>query len=277
MNVQEVYLKDFFPFLGENERNPRVTAYLPYNMKEMKRQDQKRPCLILCPGGAYAFCSEREDEPVALHFLPEGFNVFVLHYSCFPHQFPTQIREVAALVELIYQNTDKWNCDTQKIAIMGFSAGGHLAAHYSTIFDCPAVREVFPESKAVQATILCYPVITADPCYAHIGSFDNLTGKKDRTHEEIREFSCDCQVRPTTPPAFLWHTAEDAAVPVENSLLYAAALAKNKIPFEAHIFPYGAHGRATCDRETMNELPPKVTHAAEWLPLMKKWLKLMGF
>ncbi len=276
MKHEIIHLKDHFPFLGDNSCDPRVEMYLPFNMDEMNRQNRKRPCMIVCPGGGYGFCSQRESEVVALRFLPAGFNVFTITYSVNQNRFPTQIREVAALMELIYKNANEWNCDTSKIAIIGFSAGGHLAAHYSTMFDCKEVREVFPESKAVNATVLCYPVITADPNYAHLGSFHNLLGKQDITPEEINYFSCDRNVNKTTPPAFIWHTAEDGCVPVMNSILYASALEKNKVPFELHIYPYGCHGGSTCDEHTYDEAPEGLIHAKGWIDSLYKWLKLMG-
>lgn len=222
-------------------------------------------------------CSQRESEPIALQFLPQGYNVFTITYSVAPHCFPTQLREVAALMELIYKNADVWNCDTSKIAIIGFSAGGHLAAHYSTMFDCKEVREVFPESKSVNASVLCYPVITSDPAHAHMGSFYNLLGKKDISNEEIEYFSCDRNVKDSTPPAFIWHTAEDTCVPVMNSLLYAEALNKHKIPFELHIYPFGGHGSSTCDAQTLDTVSTGLAHANAWLSSLKIWLKLIGF
>ena len=148
-----LHLGERFPFLTENGCDPTLEVYLQENLGGY--QSEKRPCLLLCPGGGYRFVSRREAEPVALHFLPEGFNVFVLTYSVAPNRFPTQLREVAAAMELIWEYADAWNCDVQKIAIMGFSAGGHLAAHYTNRWDCPQVREVFPESKAVAASVLC--------------------------------------------------------------------------------------------------------------------------
>ena len=124
MIYEKIHLKEHFDFLGANDADPTLELYLPRNLSEMKREQQKRPCMLILPGGAYAFCSQRESEPMALHFLPEGYNVFVLTYSVAPHRFPTQLREVAAAMELIHANADKWNCDVSKIAIMGFSAGG---------------------------------------------------------------------------------------------------------------------------------------------------------
>ena len=274
MTYHKYHLKEFFSQLGNSSVDPPLTVYLPDLMVEMGRKGQRRPCLLICPGGAYGWCSQREAEPVAVHFLPEGFNVFVLNYSVAPSRFPTQLREVAAAMELIYRNADCWNCDVNRIAIMGFSAGGHLAAHYSTCFDWPQVREVFPESKAVQASILCYPVISADPGVAHLGSFENLLGHSPLTAEETARFSCHLQVTDHTPPAFLWHTAEDETVPVMNSLLYAQALAAHQVPFELHVYPYGGHGMATVDEQTNDGLTPGAMHAAAWIGGAKKWLRL---
>lgn len=269
-----LHLKDEFPFLGNDNRDPTLEIYLPCNMKEMGREHQKRPCILVCPGGGYAGCSQRESEPIALHFLPEGYNTFVLTYSVAPHRFPTQLREVAAVLELIHRNAEQWNCDPDRVAILGFSAGGHLAAHYSTCYDCEEVREVFPESHPVQASILCYPVITADPAYAHMGSIINLSGHNPITAEDVDKFSCERHVTVHTPPAFLWHTSADDGVPVMNSLLYAGALSAHRTPFELHVYPFGWHGLATVDGQTNNGLDEKTSHAADWLPAVKKWLKL---
>lgn len=274
MRHERTELKNYFEFLGAEGRNPTLDIYLPYNMPEMRRENQKRPCMLICPGGGYGMCSERESEPIALHLLPEGFNVFILTYSVAPNRFPSQIREVAAAMELIYAKADEWNCDTSKIAIMGFSAGGHLAAHYSTMFDCKEVREVFPESKSVNASVLCYPVITADLSKAHQGSFINLIGHAPDAEEE-NYFSCERNVRAVTPPAFIWHTAEDGCVPVANSLMYAAALSENNIPVELHIYPFGGHGLSTCDKHTCDSVDEVIAYNSEWLDSMKKWLRLI--
>lgn len=270
-----IHLKDHFSFLGENGADPYVTAYLPYNMVEMKRQDWLRPCMIVCPGGGYHYCSEREAEVIGMHFLPEGYNVFVLNYSVAPHRFPVQLREIAALMELVYSNATKWSCDTSKIAIIGFSAGGHLACHYSNVYDCPEVREVFPESKGVQAAVLSYPVISADPAFSHRGSFYHLTGREEPTQEDILKFSCENLVTSKTPPTFVWHTADDTCVPAKNSLVYAQSLAENKVPFSLHIYPWAEHGFATADSQTNNseKLTPETLLAAQWLPDVKAWLR----
>lgn len=275
MRCETIHLKEYFPQLGQNGCDARVDYYLPFNMDEMGRENQKRPCIIVCPGGGYRRCSQREAEVIGAHFLPEGYNVFVIYYSVAPHRFPQQLRELAALMELIYKNSEEWNCDTSKISMIGFSAGGHLAAHYSTMYDCEEVRQVFPESKNVNTCILGYPVISAEPDIAHQGSFENLLGHYPETIEEQKYFSCECNVDENTPPTFIWHTAKDRCVPVQNSLLYAQALASHDVPFELRIYPFGGHGLATVDVQTNGELEPKVAHAGEWINAVKRWLKIM--
>ena len=274
MQYFEIHLKDQFPFLGENGCDPMLTLYLPDNLKEMGRENDLRPTILICPGGAYVGIAKRESEPIALQFLTKGYNVVVLRYSCSPNRFPTQMCQVAATMELIHRNSALWHCDPNRIAIMGFSAGGHLAAHYSTCFDCAEVREVFPDSKPVQASILCYPVITAYPPYRHFGSIRNVSGLEELTEADMRKFSPEANVTDKTPPAFLWHTAGDEGVPVMNSLLYAQALAAHKIPFALHVYPHGSHGLATVDKLTNNKLDPKALYAAEWIDSLLKWLEI---
>lgn len=275
MKHEVLHLKDRFPFLGENGCDPTLTIYLPFNLTEMNRQDLLRPSILICPGGGYNRVSQREAEAVGVHFLPEGYNVFVLDYSVAVHNFPVQIREVAAALELIYQNAASWNVDVSRIAILGFSAGGHLAAHYTNSFDCAEVRAVFPDSKPVQASILCYPVISSVEGQCHQGSFQKLVGHFPLTEEEDAKFSCHQLVTDRTPPTFLWHTAADKSVPVINSLVYAQALSKHNVPFALHVYPYGHHGLATVDAQTNGALSPAFQLAADWLPQLKQWLRVI--
>ena len=274
MIVKKLQLKDYFEFLGENGANPTLDVYLPDEV--MNRADFKRPSMLICPGGGYSMCSPREAEPIALHFLPEGFNVFVLWYTCAPAKFPTQICEVAAAMELIYKNAKEWYCDTEKISVIGFSAGGHLAAHYSTSFDCAEVREIFPESKAPAASVLCYPVISAVEGKCHIGSFERLVGNYPLNDEQMKRFSLENAVKENTPPAFIWHTASDTIVPVYSSLVYANALSEYKIPFELRIFPEGQHGVATCDEKTLDDFKRCYPYDKVWIKEAIDWLKYMN-
>lgn len=275
MKYEKLYLKSIFPRLGENGADPKVEVYLPDPMIDMGWQDKKRPCMVICPGGGYGGISAREGEPIGWKFLEAGYNVFVVTYSVAPHRFPQQLREVAAVMELIYQNANEWSCDVTRVAIMGFSAGGHLAAHYSNMYNSPEVRELFPESKPVQATVLGYPVITSDLVYANTGTFRNLLGYYPEKNEI--QFSCEKLVSEHTPPAFLWHTATDELVPVENSMLYAGALSRYKIPFELHIYPFGRHGLATVDGLTCDEnwMDERAERAHEWMKSVTTWLDII--
>ena len=274
MYTKIFHLKDYYSSLGEGDCDPKVTVYVQQNMDEMGRGDLKRPAVILCPGGGYRYVSQREAEPVALMLLTAGMNVFVLDYSVAPHTFPTQLREVAGAMELIYANAQQWHVDTNRILIMGFSAGGHLAGHYSNCYDIPEVREVFPESKPVNAAVLCYPVITANPQYCHLPSFQRLSGHEALTREDVEKFSLEKLVSKYTPPTFLWHTFEDTAVPPMNSILYAQSLAELGRPFSIHIYPKGGHRLSTADEQTTGPANPVTMHVADWVDSFKKWFQL---
>lgn len=267
-----IRLKERFPFL---EGDPTLETYLPENMAELGWEDKKRPVMLIIPGGGYRFVSRREAEPLALRMLPRGFNAFVLTYSVAPIGYPAQLQQVAAALELIFEKADVWHCDTDRVAMMGFSAGGHLAAHYSNRYDEPQVRKHFPQSRNVRCVILGYPVITADPAYSHKGSFEKLCGGVyPESQEKIECFSCEKMVSHRTPPTFLWHCTGDKTVPVKNTLLYADALAENGVPFQLHIYPWGKHGLGTADLTTNLELKPEMEQIADWLTAMDKWLKL---
>lgn len=273
MIIQKVNLCEKYPFLDNNGATPAVTAYIQQELQEEHLRFE-RPAMIVCPGGAYAFCSLREAEPIAIQFLKLGFNVFVINYSVAPHKFPQAICEVAATVDLIHNNAKQWHIDKNKIAICGFSAGGHLAASYCTLRKCNEVKALI-DAKPVHAAVLCYPVITADPAFCHAGSIMNVSGKKEITPDIIEKFSLDRHVsKELTPPTFIWHTFADAGVPVKNSIVYAEALTKADIPFELHVFPSGAHGMSTCDRQTLANYNDDVCkYNAAWLTLADKWLK----
>ena len=275
MIYEHIHLKDSFPILGENGCDPTLKIYVPCGYFDRGLPDKIRPAILICPGGGYAMVSNREAEPIATKFLQDGYNVFILTYSVYPHKFPTALREVAAAMEVIHNTAEQYNTDATRIAIVGFSAGGHLACHYSNCYDIPEVREVFPDSKPVQAAILSYPVISADPSFAHLGSFRHLTGHEELTLEEIGKYSCENMVTEKTPPTFLWHTAEDPVVPVKNSLVYAEALAAKGISFSLHVYPHGPHGLSTVEPQTNvpERLRPETVLAAQWLPEVKAWLK----
>lgn len=247
---------------------PTLTTYL----LDAYENDTARPAVIVFPGGAYAMCSPREGERIALHYNSAGFHAFILDYSVAPHRHPAPINDAANAISYVRSNAKKWNIDPEKIAIIGFSAGGHLAASISTLWNDEKIfskEKIDSQIHKPNACILSYPVITSGE-KAHRGSFNNLLGK-DASNEEIEYFSLENRVSQNTPPTFLWHTYEDGAVPVENSLLYASSLAKYKVPCELHVYPVGPHGLSRVSDETIWSLP-KYRRKYSWMELSVEWL-----
>ncbi len=238
--------------------------------------DKKRPAVLIFPGSGYLECSQREAEPIALKFTNAGYHAFVLWYRCAPHRHPAPLLDAARAMTIIRENADKWMIDADRIAVMGFSAGGHLAAclaeHYDR--DFAQASGINKEFSRPNLAVLCYPVITSGAC-SHKGSFDNLLGgQKDDLHL-LDLLSAEKHVTSDFPPSFIWSTGDDGAVPIENSLLMATALRQAGVPYELHIFPHGPHGIALATEETGDAGSPYVDPtAAQWLPLCINWLKI---
>ena len=158
---------------------PKMSVYLPDNSPEIQI-DRKHPTVVICPGGGYAMTSDREAEPIALRFAAAGCNAVVVRYSCVPARFPAALFELSYAVAKVRENAQEWNVDTDRIAVCGFSAGGHLAASFSTLWNRDFVKEYFDyqggENKP-NGMILGYPVITSGE-HAHGGSIENLLGEK---------------------------------------------------------------------------------------------------
>lgn len=213
-----------------------------------KTDDGPRPAVVICPGGAYyGVCENWEGERIAMSYISAGFHAIVLNYTTVSHgRFPRQIKELASAISYCRNMADDWQISYDQIAVCGFSAGGHLAASISTLWNCDKIftkEEIETENHKPNASILCYPVISSGD-FGHKDSFRNLLGSLDENTNVWKLMSLENQVTSSTPPAFLWHTFEDADVPVENSILYASALRKKGIPFELHIYPKGAHGQS---------------------------------
>ena len=255
---------------------PKMTLYLPDNSPEI-RPDWKRPTIVVCPGGAYAMTSDREAEPIALRFVSAGFNAVVLRYSCAPAVFPAALLELSKAVETIRVNAVDWHVDPDKILICGFSAGGHLTASFCTLWNQNFVKEYFGykggENKP-NGMILGYPVITSGE-KTHQGSMDNLLKERVNDPELLALVSPEKQVSEDTPPAFIWQTYTDQAVPVEDSLMMASAMAEKKISLELHVFPNGVHGLALSNDVTkpvgMEQLV--VPECQQWIDLAIRWVQ----
>lgn len=225
-----------------------LITYVPDNFPETGL-DTTRPAIIICPGGGYRFLSDREGEPVALRFAGLGYAAFVLKYHTAPvGQYPIPQRQILAAVDHVRSNAELYHVDPKAVLCMGFSAGGHLAASAGTFWNKPEVyRSLKKKSEAYRpdGLILGYPVITSGE-FGHKGSFENLLG--DNYEELLELVSLEKRVTRRTPPTFLWHTADDTTVPVENSLIFKAALEARGVPVEMHIYPHGVHGQSLADR-----------------------------
>lgn len=250
-----------------------LTTYLLNNTTEID-DNRTRPLVVLCPGGGYRFVSEREAEPVAIQLNAMGIHVAILRYTIYPAKFPTALTQLAKSVAYVREHAKEWNVKSDRIAVMGFSAGGHLAASMGTLWHEPFLEEIMQQPKEnykPNGLLLSYPVITSGE-YAHRESFVALL--QDRYDELVERMSLEKRVTEFTPPTFLWHTFEDELVPIENTLLFSQALNEKKIPFELHVFPKGEHGLSLANEETRSArnkglLP---TQCQSWISMAGAWI-----
>lgn len=240
------------------------------------RPDEKRPVILMCPGGGYEMTSDREAEPMAMQFLAMGYHVAVLRYSVCPVRYPAALLQVAESVLYLKEHADEYHIDPEKIVVQGCSAGGHLAANYGIAWNSPLLTKLMgmendPERLCVAGLLLCYPVITSGE-KAHEESFRNLLG--EQYEEKKDELSLENQVTPDTPPTFLWHTATDETVPVENSLYFFQACLQQGVSAELHIYPVGGHGLSLANEETCRANGIGVQEECQsWIGLAQTWLE----
>ncbi len=213
--------------------------------------NRKRPSVLVIPGGGYEMTSDREAEPIAMRFLAAGYNAFVLRYSVKPSVFPVALLEAAEAMKQIREHADEWHVDVDAIAVIGFSAGGHLAANLATSAsdDVLAAHGYNPDAVRPNGLMLAYPVITSGPL-AHRGSFDSLLGDLKDDQDALDSVSIEKHIDAKTPPVFVWHTVPDDCVPYENTLMLIDACKKAGVKVEAHLFPDGGHGLALGNAET---------------------------
>ncbi len=260
--------------LTEN-KGVKLTAYL-YKPLDTNATPDLRPAVLVFPGGGYSFCSEREAEPIALSYLNAGFHAFILDYSIGADAvFPRPLLDAFLAMRLIRSHSAEFGVIPDKIAVCGFSAGGHLAASLGTLWD----REEFlkladcsAEDVKPNALILGYPVISTS-WMEQQNQLDRIIGNGDweKTYSLLNTQN---QVGLQTPPSFLFHTFRDGAVPVEDSLLFAAKLAQANVPFELHIYPNGGHGLSLATEITSCGAACNVDpDVAGWMPRSIAWLK----
>ncbi len=240
------------------------------------RPNEKRPVILMCPGGGYEMTSDREAEPMAMQFLAMGYHVAVLRYSVCPVRYPAALLQVAESVLYLKEHADEYHIDPEKIVVQGCSAGGHLAANYGIAWNSPFLTKLMgmendPERLCVAGLLLCYPVITSGE-KAHEESFRNLLG--EQYEEKKEELSLENQVTPDTPPTFLWHTATDETVPVENSLYFFQSCLQQGVSAELHIYPVGGHGLSLANEETCRANGIGVQKECQsWISLAQTWLE----
>jgi len=214
------------------------------------------PAILVIPGGGYGIvCSDREGAPIAEAFVRHGYTAFVLNYRTGEgHHYPEQLIDAARAMAYIRTNCVKLGVSPERVFAVGFSAGGHLVGSLSTGHKMAEELLGLPENfTRPTGSIYAYPV-SSTVCATHVASFKNLLGKpvSDFTEEEIGIHSIDLAVTSDAPPAFIWHTAEDEVVPVYGSLRLAEAYIKAGVPLSLHIYPYGTHGVALGNEETLS-------------------------
>ena len=224
-----------------------------------------RGMVIVFPGGGYGHLAPHEAVPVAQKFHDMGFNAAVCYYRVKPVTYPQPLEDARNAVKYTRQHAAELNTLPDKIAVLGFSAGGHLAAMVSNM---PGSAEARPD-----ASILCYPVLSCREDIAHKGSFYNLFGNQ-LPMEEYKDFSWPDAAHSDTPPAFLWHTMTDSGVLPENSIEYALKLKKLNIDVELHIYPQGPHGLSLGNRPGHEGLYQEIT---TWPELCKTFLENRGW
>jgi acetyl esterase/lipase len=249
--------------LGTADKDiPTLTVFKPEDGKA------NGAAMVICPGGGYGGLAQHEGKDYAEWLAKHGITGFVLKYRLGSggYRHPVMLQDAARAVRTVRARASEWGVDPKRVGIMGSSAGGHLASTLLTHFDNGIVTSsdsIDQQSSRPDLGILCYPVITMEGATTHLGSKKNLLGENP-AEELVKLLSNEQQVTKDTPPTFLWHTFEDTGVVPDNSMLFALALQKNKVPYELHIYEKGKHGIG-------------LANGHPWTEQCLRWLKLRGF
>lgn len=256
--------------LGSEPKDvPTLTPYLPETPTT-----SPLPAMVICPGGGYGGLADHEGRDYALFLNRHGVACFVLKYRLGSggYRHPIMLNDAARAVRTVRARAAEWKIDPDRIGIMGSSAGGHLASTLLTHFDAGKPDDPDPierQSSRPSLGVLCYPVISMQSGLTHDGSRNNLLGASPE-QSLVDNLSNEKQVTAQTPPCFLWHTGEDTAVKVENSLAFAAALQAHKVPYDLHVYQKGRHGIGLTDKAPFTNVHP-------WANDLLFWLKAQGW
>ena len=244
---------------------PKITVYLASPDKATGA------AVLVIPGGGYRIvAADHEGRQIAEWLNSLGVSAFVLQYRLGPrYHHPAPMQDAQRAIRMVRHNATKWAVDPARVGVLGFSAGGHLASTVATHFDLGAPDASDPIdrlSSRPDFAVLCYPVVSlADPV-AHAGSRSHLLGETPDP-KLVELLSNDRQVTASTPPTFLWHTADDTTVPVENSMRFFQALRDAKVPGELHVFAHGRHGLGLAQRDPV---------VSQWPQLCARWMASLG-
>lgn len=223
------------------------------------------PAMLVLPGGGYAHHAEHEAEPVAGWLASLGVHAFVLRYRTAPHRHPAPLMDAKRAVQWIRSGAHGLRVDPERVGVLGFSAGGHVAATLSTSV-VTGDASLDTGTSVPDLAVLCYPVVSFTSA-AHQGCVDNLLGASPSARS-LRDLSAELNVTRTVPPTFAWHTADDTAVDAEHSLRYVTALTRAGIPTELHVFPHGRHGLGMASDDAS---------VSQWTRLCERWLQSRGW
>ncbi len=261
--MEYLWKKEDTPLFDENIKDQDIPSVIPY-IKE-----GSKTCIVICPGGGYAHKAfDHEGHQIGKWLNSVGISAFILDYRVNPYKHPVPVIDGKRALRYARYHASKYGYDKDKIGILGFSAGGHLAGSVATFkgdFGYEPIDETDKESSRPDFMILCYPVASLIN-HVNVGSRLNLL--PDASFEAAKELSLENNIDADTPPAFIWHTSGDKAVPVENSLILAMELSKNNIPFEIHTHKDGPHGIG---------LGADYPYSAFWTKECVNWLKAMGY
>lgn len=245
-----------------------VNKDYPYMEEFTLKDGKKHSCMLILPGGGYDHMSDHEGANVAAELNKAGISCFVLYYRLAPYAHPVMLYDVKRAVRHIRHNAEKYGVFGDKIGVMGFSAGGHLAcmcAENYDRYDYPPQDDIDKESARPDVLGLCYPVITISKPFQHERSGGNFCGDDGELRKAL---SGEEGVRQDMPPVFMWHTFADASVDCRNSLYMASALKEKGCPVELHIFPDGKHGL---------DLARGISGTEQWYDLYLNWLCRQDF